>query len=120
MNHEQRLLVNRFHNETVEGIRSLGQDIGYHARRFAQMVGELGAVEATRQLLNGPRTSEGFQILYFRGQLARSVEAQVVRTEYAPLFTDAERTEARRRLEEHGFDVDRYLRRREAAADGDG
>jgi len=42
--------------------------------------------------------------------LGWSVEAWILRPWYEPLFTEVERTEARRRLEAHEFDVDRYLR----------
>jgi hypothetical protein len=38
------------------------------------------------------------------------VEAWVLRPEYEVLFTEDERVTARRRLEDHEFDVDRYLR----------
>lgn len=107
---ERTGLENKFHSDMVEGIRTLTREIGYRAPRFAQMVGELGGVVAARRLLQGPRTSEGFQTLYRHRQLARSVEAWILRPEYAQIFTDDERSEARRRLEEHNFNVDRYLR----------
>jgi hypothetical protein len=107
---ERRRLINRFHEDMREGIRSLGREIGYRAPRFAQMVAEYGGVEAAHMLLRGPRTSEGFQILMERRKLDRSVEAWVLRPEYVELFSAQERDEARQRLEEHGFDVDRYLR----------
>jgi hypothetical protein len=41
------------------------------------------------------------------------VEAWILRPEYRPLFSEDERAEARRRLEERRFDVYRYLRQLE-------
>ncbi|MGI5180542.1 hypothetical protein ACQEVZ_29930 [Dactylosporangium sp. CA-152071] len=103
-------LVRRFHADMVQGIRTLSQQIGYRAPRFAQMVSEHGGIEAARRLLRGPGTSEGFLTLYQHNKLGMSVEAWVLRPEYAPLFTEDERAVAHRRLTDHQFDVDRYLR----------
>jgi hypothetical protein len=104
-------LAMRFHHDLVEGIQVLKREIGYAAPRFSQMLNDpsIGGVEATRRLLRGPKTSEGFQILYFKKRLGRSVEAWMLRPEFEELFTDAEREIARRRLESHEFNVDRYL-----------
>lgn len=107
---DRQRLANRFHHDLVEGIRTLSREIGYRAPRFARMLNEHGGVETARRLLQGPRTSEGFQILMAHHKLEWSVEAWVLRPEYADLFSDGERDEARRRLEEHGFDVGLYLR----------
>jgi hypothetical protein len=109
MDDTQRLVL-RFHSDMVEGIRTLGRDIGYRAPRFAQMISEYGGVEAAHRLLRGPGTSEGFQVLYHHQRLAHSVEAWILRPEYETLFTEAERAEARRRLTAHDFPVERYLR----------
>lgn len=107
---DQSQLAHRFHADMVEGIRTLSRQIGYRAPRFAQMVNEHGGVEAVRRLLQGPGTSEGFVTLYQHNKLGMSVEAWVLRPEYEPLFTEHERSVARRRLTDHHFDVERYLR----------
>lgn len=86
---------------------------GASSRRisFLQMVRASGGVEAAKSLLrSGPNTSYGFEVLWEKKQLGRSVEAQVLGPEYEALFTDDEREIARRRLELHEFDVDAYLR----------
>jgi len=48
----------RFHADMVAGAEQLKREIGYNPTRFMQMVGELGSIEAARQLLRGgmPRT----------------------------------------------------------------
>ena len=75
------------------------------------MVREHGGVEAARLLLRGAGTAGGFTVLWEKNQLGRSSEATMLRAEYADLFTPDELLLARRRLEEHGFDVDAHLRR---------
>lgn len=73
-------------------------------------VQQYGGVAAAKKLVNGPGTSEGFVVLWEKRQLGRSVEAWMLRPEYEALFSDDERQRARRRLEEHKFDVDAYIR----------
>jgi hypothetical protein len=53
------------------------------------------------------RGGRGFTRLWVERKLEWSVEAAVLRSKYVPLFTEHERDVARRRLEEHGFDVGR-------------
>jgi hypothetical protein len=106
---ERQRLANCFHEDMREGIRTLSWDIGYRPPQFTEVLGRCGAVEAARRALSGPRMSEGFLLLARHGLLHRSVEAWVLRPEYADLFTGDERAEARRRLEDHGFPVDAYV-----------
>lgn len=108
---EIQRLRNRFTADMYEGVRTLSREHGYNATRFLEMVRSTDGVSAARTLLHsGPDTSYGFEILWEKRQLGRSVEAWTLRPEYEPLFTDDEREIARRRLELHDFDVDNYLR----------
>lgn len=50
----------QFHADMVAGAERLKREIGYKPTRFMQMVGELGGVEAARQLLRGRDASDGF------------------------------------------------------------
>jgi hypothetical protein len=52
-------------------------------------------------LLTAP--SGGFTTLWERGRLDLTVEAHVLKTEFAPLFTDGDRHQARDRLEAYGW-----------------
>jgi hypothetical protein len=53
------------------------------------MLAELGPLETARKLLNAPAVSDGFSNLWDRGRLDLTVEALVLRPEFAPLFTEA-------------------------------
>jgi hypothetical protein len=57
----------------IEELRALG----YYPTRFVQMVGELGAREAARRLINSQEPPEGFYRLWDMGRLGNSVEAYV-------------------------------------------
>lgn len=75
---------------------------GYSATRFLQMVAYRGGVETARQLLHASSVSEGFTAPWLAKRLDLSVEAHVLTPEFAPLFAEAERDIARRRLTEYG------------------
>lgn len=95
----------------LDGCDRLQREIGYTPTRFRQMVGEHGGVDAARRLLLGRTTSDGFATLWEAGRLELSVEAFVLLPRFAATFSEAERREARRRLEAHRFDVDGFLDR---------
>lgn len=71
---------------------------GYRATYFLQMLGEFGAVETAHRLLASEEVSEGLMRLWQLELLDISVEALVLKPEYAPLFPSAERATARQRL----------------------
>ena len=98
-----------FHKAVMQGSASLKAD-GYNPSRFLEMVADLGAPQAARQLLQTSNPSDGFTTLWEMHRLDMSVEAMALLPWYEALFTVAERENARRRLEGHGFDVDAFLR----------
>src|SRR6266540_4334926 len=91
----------RFHADMVAGAERLKREIGYNPTRFTRMVGEMGGVEAARHLLRGSRHHVGVEV---------SVEAFVILPWYRGLFSEDELATAERRLGEHRFDVERFLR----------
>jgi hypothetical protein len=99
-----------FHRDMVSGAERLKREIGYNPTRFMQMVGELGGVEAARQLLRGRDASDGFTTLWEHRRLEVSVEAFVLLPWYRELFAHNELATAERRLVEHRFDVELLLR----------
>ncbi|MFG3208044.1 hypothetical protein [Streptomyces sp. NPDC048192] len=101
----------KFHDDMRRGAERLKREIGYNPTRFTQMLGELGGVGAAKQLLRGGNASDGFATLWESGRLELSVEAFVLLPWYRHLFEDHHLETARYRLSEHGFDVDRFLRR---------
>ncbi len=76
---------------------------GYNPTYFLRMVYELGGVQTAKQLLSKSEIQEGLMHLWELGLLADSMEAYVLKPQYASLFTDAERAEARRRLDALNF-----------------
>ncbi len=67
------------------------------------MISEQGGLATAKQLLWSCAPSEGFTTLWERGRLDLTVEAHVLKTEFDPLFTDADRDQARDRLEAYGW-----------------
>ena len=103
-----------FHREMLAGSERLKKEIGYNPTRFNQMVAENGGPEAVRQLLTGRDASDGFTMLWEHRRLEMSVEAAALLPWYATLFSEDERSTARRRLTEHGFDLDTFVSARSA------
>ena len=100
-----------FHADMVSGADTLKREIGYNPTRFMQMVGEHGGVGAARVLLSGRDASDGFTTLWEHKRLDMSVEAFAQLPWYRPLFTELEISNAERRLVEHKFDVERFVRK---------
>jgi hypothetical protein len=98
-----------FERYTWDCIRRCKEEFGYNAGYWKRMVVDDGAVEASHRLLTGTRASDGFTRLWEEGRLDLSVEFSVLLPKYHDLFTDDERAEARRRLEQYEFDVDGHL-----------
>jgi hypothetical protein len=100
-----------FHQDMLAGIRRCKREIRYNPTYWSRMVRDLGGVEAARTLLSGSPASDGFTRLWEARRLDLSVEFWVLLPKYKSIFSSAERTEARRRLEAHHFDVDAQLRK---------
>jgi hypothetical protein len=92
----------QFHEAMLEVYR-VAADHGYYATRFKQLVHNRGGVGAARWLLAKEDVQEGLAKLWELDLLEHSTEAIVLQERFRPLFTEAERQEARRRLEELGY-----------------
>jgi hypothetical protein len=90
----------RFHRAMAEIYQTGKRDLGYNATRFIQMVSEHGGLATARRLLWSDQISDGFETLRSHGRLDLTVEAHVLKEEFAELFTDADRERARSRLEQ--------------------
>jgi hypothetical protein len=102
-------LAREFTDDLHESYRYLVRKIRYRAKAFIEMVALHKGVGAAQILLRGPHTHDGFVRLWQEGELGHSVEAYVLRPKYAVLFSEEELRVARQRLEDHGFDVDKYV-----------
>lgn len=79
------------------------KDLNYKPTYLLAMLRERGALATARHLLHKEGISEGFTKLWEAKRLDLTVEAIVLKPEYATLFTDAERAIARRRLAEVNY-----------------
>jgi hypothetical protein len=98
-----------FHQDMLDGCQSL-KKLGYWPGYFHREVANIGGVQAVRNLLAKPDTSDGFSTLFELGHLDLSFEAFVMLPSYQSLFSPTERRIARQRLEAIRFDVDHFLR----------
>jgi hypothetical protein len=95
-------LENQFHHAMI-GIYETANDNDYFASYFKRMIDLNGGLETAKRLLAKPGIQEGLMKLWELGLLDHSMEALVIQERFQPLFTEAEITEARRRLDELGY-----------------
>lgn len=103
-----RDLENQFHRAMVNVYERALRVCRYNATRFIQMVQNYGGVEAAKRLLHTPGFQYGFKELWLCGRLDITMEALVIQTQYAELFTEEEIQIAKTRLEECGYQIDGY------------
>lgn len=93
----------RFDQAMVGIYQTSKRELGYNATRFFQMILDQGGLATARQLLWSETPSDGFTTLWQHHRLDLSVEALVLLREFAPLFSDDDHTQARRRLESYDW-----------------
>ena len=91
----------KFHQEMVSIYKAAKKECGYNAIRFLQLITDKGGVEAARQLII--KQTSGFSALVEFNRLDLSVEACILKPEYALLFTESERDICRERLRNLGY-----------------
>jgi hypothetical protein len=97
-------LEDRFDAAMMDIYRRAQAEAGCSLTRFFQMLSEHRGLETARILLHAATVSEGYTALWERGRLDLTVEALIHdNPEYHPLFTDAERATALRRLQEYRY-----------------
>ncbi len=99
-------LAARFERSVRHDVEHVMRVSSYRPTYYLQMLANDGAVATARKLALSGRTHEGFAQLWERNLLDRSIEAAMIRPEFAPLFTDDELEAARSRLFTHGFEVE--------------
>lgn len=93
----------RFDGAMFDIYRRAKSEAGYNASRYLQMLDEHRGLDTARILLHAQTVSDGYTALWERKRLDLTVEALVLLPEFAPLFTDEERSIARRRLTDYGY-----------------
>jgi hypothetical protein len=102
--HDDMLDVFRKAGEATRKVRADGSVLrGYWASYFLRGVRNHGGVAYAHQLLRAEGTTDGFKRLTEEGRLDLTMEALVLRPEYAQLFTPAERQVAASRLAAAGY-----------------
>lgn len=100
-------LERRFHQAMIDVYINAKRECNYNATYFLRMVNEYGGLQAARRLLASDKITYGFTALWECGRLDLSMEANVLKPEFAPLFTDVEREIARTRLVQYGYQVEK-------------
>lgn len=104
-NKELNILENKF-NEDMKNIYNVAKkELGYNAVIFKKLVLQKGGVQAAKQLISKEDTY-GFEKLRKLKRLDLTVEAHVLKDEYAVLFTNEERELCKKRLEDFGYSID--------------
>ena len=100
---DQIELERRFRQWTLDGLPELKR-LGYNPTYFLRMVGDHGASEAIRMLVNSQNEAEGFSRLWELGRLDLTAEAIVAfQPAWAELFTDDDRKKAIKRLADYDY-----------------
>jgi hypothetical protein len=111
-------LEQRFHDDMVGIFQRAGEATrkerpdgsvvrGYWASYFLRGVRNHGGVAYAHQLLRADGTTDGFKRLTEEGRLDLTMEALVLRPEYAALFSETERQVAASRLARAGYEPGR-------------
>lgn len=95
-------LEDLFRDRCLKGAEVLRKRLGRPRTEFLRMIGEHGAVEATKRLIHAAKASDTFTTLWERGELRLTMEWFVVsESEWDPLFDDEDRRAAARRLRDY-------------------
>lgn len=78
-------------------------ECGYPARRFLNLVNQIGGLAAAKQLLRSDTHPEGLTALWEYGRLDLSMEALVLQKQWSELFAADELKLAKRRLARLGY-----------------
>ncbi len=89
----------RLHRAMIDATKECKR-LGYPPNFLIQMIQESGPLGACQRILAKPDLSEGFVKLLVLRRPDLTIEAIVLQEEFAKLFTDEERTIARKRLAE--------------------
>ena len=98
-------LERRFHAAMLN-ISQETKKFGYSPVRFDQLVNYIGGLRTAQRLLGDQNISAGLMRLWEEGRFDLSMEALALKEPWRVLFTDAELSEARRRLTELDYVVE--------------
>jgi hypothetical protein len=99
-------LDNLFHRAMVAIYDHVLLERRYDANRFLHLLVAQGGVLTAKDLLNTPGFRTGFEGLWQKGPLEKTMEFLVLQPQFSGLFTDAEKETASNRLLECGYITD--------------
>ena len=97
------LLKKKFHHALLSAFDRAKRELKYNPTYTIRLVSEYGGVGAAKRIVGSSDMSSGFVTLWEGGRLDLSIEAHVVKEEFAPLFTPEEIEAARQMLLAHGY-----------------
>lgn len=98
-------LAEEFHRDMIGIYERARDECNYRPTRFLDVIYTKGGVAAAKNFLGSDKTQEGLFHLYELGRLDLSMEILVLKKKYKDLFLEEERTEARKRLKELGYEI---------------
>jgi hypothetical protein len=96
-------IENVFHRAIVAIYDYILLERRYDANRLLSLLVSDGGVKAVRNLLSMPGFGAGFEGLWQRGPLEKTIEYLVLQQQFSDLFTDEEKKTAESRLAECGY-----------------
>jgi hypothetical protein len=96
-------LRSQFHRAMVDAYQACVQGVDYHPTLVKRHMGEHGAVETARWLVNLPNESSGFTRLWEAKRIDLSAEAIILQPEFVPLFSVEDRRLAYDTLKAYGY-----------------
>jgi hypothetical protein len=92
-----------FHRAMVDIYDYVLLERRYDADRFLRLLAAEGGVKTAKDFLYSPGFGPGFEGLWKRGPLEKTLEYLVLQTRFSGLFSDTEKETARNRLLECGY-----------------
>ena len=99
-------MESRFHRAMVAIYYHVILERRYDANRYLHLLVAHGGVMTAKDFLNSAGFGTGFEGLWQRGPLEKTLEYLVLQTCFSGLFTDTEKETARKRLLECGYVLD--------------
>lgn len=96
-------LEKRFDEELIKTCEIAQKEYGYNPTRFLQLVSRFGGVKTAKEIIRKNNISDGFDKLQKANRIDLTMEAIIVKKEYAELFTDDEVNSCFDLLCEYGY-----------------
>ena len=96
-------MESRFHRAMVAIYDHVLLERRYDANRYLHLLVAHGGVMTAKDFLNSAGFGPGFEGLWQRGPLEKTLEYLVLQAQFSGLFTEAEKETARNRLQECGY-----------------